>query len=408
MITPAEALALIMDTVQPGAPVSLPLKHAVGSFLAFSIAAPISLPLFDNSAMDGYALRAEDTAGASEGVPVQLPVAGIIAAGDDAVDAAEGMMQDCSAVQIFTGAMMPPWADAVVRQEDVVRSDNPSRITINAPVPAGANVRRAGEEIRAGDIILKAGDKLTPSAIGLLASLGISGVDVVKKPRVGCVVTGSELRPPGTELLPGQIYNSNSAMLAAATDQAGFVLSFQRQCGDDLNTLTATLREALYESDVLLVTGGVSVGAYDYVRTAAERVGVQEIFWKIAQKPGKPIYFGATPDRSKFLFGLPGNPASVLTCFYEYVRPALRCIMGANDCAPVTVPALLASSYAKRGTLTQFLKGCLSNDGTLTILEKQGSHMLSSFAQSNCLAVIPAEVSELQKGDQVQVHLLAE
>src|SRR5690606_36375051 len=173
------------------------------------------------------------------------------------------------------------------------------------------------EEVHKGEIILRAGDCLTPAAIGLLACLGVDKVQVYPRPRVGCIITGSELCPPGTPLREGMIYDSNSFMLMAAVKQTGVSIVFDRQTLDDFAALSTVLQQALSVSNVVLLTGGVSVGQFDYVRAAAVKAGVEEVFWRIAQKPGKPLYFGATPDRSKVVFGLPGNPASVLTCFYE-------------------------------------------------------------------------------------------
>ncbi len=402
MTTPAEALTLIEQNLRALKPEIVSLIDAAGRYLASDIEAPVHLPLFDNSAMDGYAVVSSDVAEASEDNPVTLKVGGVVAAGD----VPAGAVTTGQAMQIFTGAKVMPGADAVIPQEDVFRSESGDTIIIERPAAVGAHIRRAGEEVQKGDIILRDGDCLTPAAIGLLACLGIDKVSVRPRPRVGCIITGSELCPPGSPLREGMIYNSNSSMLVAAVMQTGAPVVFDRESSDDLAALSSVLQQALSVSDVVLLTGGVSVGQFDYVRAAAAKSGVDEVFWRIAQKPGKPIYFGATPDRSKIVFGLPGNPASVLTCFYEYVTPALRQLMGAKNSRAVTLTASLDAPFSKRGSLTQFLKGHINEDGTVSILEHQGSHMLSSYAQANCLVVIPAEENHLQEGAKVQVHLI--
>lgn len=402
MITPAEALPLIEQNLRVPAPESASLIDAAGRYLASDIEAPVQLPLFDNSAMDGYAIISSDVAEASEDNPVSINVRGTVAAGDASVNTVTAGQ----AMQIFTGAKVMPGADAVIPQEDVFRSESGDTIIIERPVVAGAHIRRAGEEVHKGDIILRAGDCLTPAAIGLLACLGVDKVQVFPRPRVGCIITGSELCPPGTPLREGMIYDSNSSMLMAAVKQTGVSIVFDRQTLDDFAALSTVLQQALSVSNVVLLTGGVSVGQFDYVRAAAVKAGVDEVFWRIAQKPGKPLYFGATPDRSKAVFGLPGNPASVLTCFYEYVAPALRQLMGAGNSRAMTLSATLKTPFSRRGSLTQFLKGDLNDDGTVSILEHQGSHMLSSYARANCLVVIPPDENHLQEGAKVQVHLI--
>lgn len=405
VISTQEALQKILETVPPGKPIEVALEDARGCFLASDIKAFLPLPHFDNSAMDGYAVRAVDVASASENGSLELSVTRIIPAGDDVSDSKKFSVGPGEAAQIFTGAMVPVGADTVIRQEDVrVMSDD--RISISVPPRIGLNIRRRGEEVDLGDVVMRAGAELTPAAMGLLASFGFTSVNVIQRPCVGCLVTGSELVPAGHALPPGTIYDSNSIMLSAAINETGLQVGHRQSCSDDHESLRAAVVDALDKCDVVLVSGGVSVGAYDFVKDAASQAGIDEVFWKVLQKPGKPFYFGATADRDKFLFGLPGNPASALSCFYEYVRPALRQLMGAARPEPTALRAQLAGGFTKRVGLTHFLKGRFQPDGTVMILEKQGSHMMSSFAEANCLVVIPADVEALQKGDGVEVHLI--
>lgn len=406
-ISPARALSLILDTVQACAVIDQPLCLAVGQYLAADVASPVPSPLFDNSAMDGYAVRVQDVAQAGPNNPVPLKLAGVIAAGDNA-NGDEGRgpgLAAGEAIQVFTGAMVPPGTEAVVRQEDVEVAGG--RVFVRAFAKAGHNVRIRGEEIQAGDIVLKAGAMINAAAVGLLAGIGLTTVPVFQKPRVGLVVTGSELVEAGETLSPGSIYNSNQPMLAAALGELNITPHVSTTCADNEMVINEAVKDALEQVECLIVSGGVSVGDFDFVKEAAAAAGVDTVFWKVAQKPGKPLYFGRTPDQSKLVFGLPGNPASALTCFYEYVAPALRKMMGALDPGPLQQMATLAHPYERRAAgLLHFLKGSFSSSGDVVILDRQGSHMMSTFATANCLVVIPADVIQLKKGDEVMIHRL--
>lgn len=404
MITPAEALEKILAAVPSVPSVVLPLEQATGAYLSRDITAPLPLPVFDNSAMDGYAIRWKAVAGTGQAQP-SLRVRGVVAAGDNPAAVFSPDFGSGDSVRIFTGAMMPPGADTVIRQEDV-ELISAQEIRVQTLPPEGANVRRAGEEVQEGDVVLQAGHRLNPAAVAALANLGLAEVEVCQRPSVGTLVTGSELVPPGETLRPGQIYESNAVMLTAAVAELGLQVAFRRRCDDDLDTLSVALAEGIAACDVLLVSGGVSVGEFDHVKDAAARAGVQPVFWRVAQKPGKPLYFGVSADGSKLVFGLPGNPASALTCFYEYVFPALQKMQGKASGGLRGLRATAKSDFQKRGSLVQFLKGRLEPDGSVSILDRQGSHMMSSFARANCLVVMPAEIAHIKKGDQVQVHLL--
>jgi len=401
MISVDKAKELIWSAV-PKMPVEIcSITAACGRVLAQDVVAPLQLPMFDNSAMDGYAVRSEDTTGAEVGNVVLLKLAGESAAGAPESGYVIGAME-CR--RIFTGAPVPPGADAVIRQEDVTVADG--GIEIRLSVARGSNVRYAGEEVKIGDVVLEKGEQLTPAGIGILASLGLEKIEVFRRPRVGIIVTGSEIVTNIADLQPGKIFDSNSHVLAAALGQLGVPVTFRSSCKDDREILGSTIRDGLEQVDVLLVTGGVSVGDYDYVKEMATQAGVVELFWRIKQKPGKPLFAGTTVGNTKIFFGMPGNPASVLTGFYEYVRPALLMAMGKRNAQPVSTMMRLSKSYHKPAGLTHFLKGNLRPDGTADILQYQGSHMMSSFARTNCLVVIPEETTEIEEGELVEVHLL--
>lgn len=402
MISVPEAQARIVEAVSPFPCQALALAEAWGRVLTKPINASIPSPVFDNSAMDGYALRAADTAAAGPGSPVSLFVAATVPAGI----CLKSPLKPGEAMRIFTGAKIPEGADAVVKQEDVERAGE--AIRLSRPVSGGENIRRRGEELEIGAEILGPGRPLQAAALALLAGFGFERVEVHAAPRVGILVTGSELVPPGVPLEPAQIYESNSFGLNAALQELGLVPAFAERCRDRREDLQWALAEGLQRADFLIVTGGVSVGDFDFVKEAAADAGVREVFWKVRQKPGKPVFFGKK-EEGKCLFGLPGNPASALVCFYEYVRPALLRALGARK---LFLPALrlpLAQGLKKKPGLRHFLKARADLGGappSLHILEGQGSHLMRSFAAANALAVLPEEGESWAAGDLVEAHLL--
>ena len=402
VISVTEAKRLILAAVKPLPAVSCDLADACGRVLAADVVSPFPLPLHDNSAMDGYALRSADTEQASDNNPLSLTVIGVIAAGEST----HGLppLLPTQAVQIFTGAMVPPGANAVIRQEDV--TIHGGQIVLTRPVRPKESLRFKGEEVGEGDTVLTAGEVLSPAGIGVLASLGLKSVQRATRPRVGILVTGSEIVTDFIHLQPGKIFDSNSHVLTAALQRMGLPPVFRKSCVDDRETLRQTIGDGLAKCDVLLVTGGVSVGKFDHVKEVSAELGIEEIFWKVRQKPGKPLFFGSTKDGQKLLFGLPGNPASVLVCFYQYVYPALMKAMGATEPFLASAHVGLHKDFAKPPGLTHFLKARLTAGGTVEILERQGSHMMSSFARANCLAAIDEAVTDLRKGDMVEIHLL--
>ena len=375
----------------------LPLKimrlcDAQGLKLAEDIFASNNFPPFEQSAMDGYAFLFD------EWKNQPLTIIGEMQAGSQL----EFSISKNEAVRIFTGAPIPTGADTVVMQEKVLVSDD--KLTIHDDVlTKGKNVRPQGSEIRKGELGLPAGTNLTAGAIGFIAGLGIPEMLAIPKPRVSIIVTGKELQKPGIALQAGQVYESNSFALAAALGDLGINDVTINYVDDDLDSLQEIIKNTLQAADLILLTGGVSVGDYDFVTRALANNDVETIFHKVKQKPGKPLYLGKKKDT--IIFGLPGNPSSVLTCFYEYVTLAIEKMMDVKkpflqiDQMPVN------AGYQKNAGITHFLKGN-HNNGIVEILGAQESYKMNSFALANCLVVVGESETEINKGDLVEVHLL--
>lgn len=389
MITVQEARALIQQQCSRLAALQLPLAQAGGKVLAHTITAPLDIPAYPQSSMDGYAFLYQPG-------KKNYTLQGEMAAGSSHAIA----LAPAEAVRIFTGAPVPPGADTVLMQEKAAVQEDQLTV-LDENLSAGTNVRPVGSEIAAGATALVAGALLTPAAIGFLAGLGIAEVPVVPMPKVSILVTGNELCTPGLPLAYGQVYEANSYTLIAALAHLGIQPQACYSAGDNPAQLTELLGQALAQSDAVLMTGGVSVGDYDFTTQAFEQCGVQKIFHKIKQKPGKPILFGR--HGSKPVFGLPGNPASVLTCYYQYVLPALGMLSGRNLQLPV-VQAELTGTFTKPAGLTHFLKAYYQH-GKVTLLTGQESYKLNSFAVANGLAEIPADTTALAAGETVAVHL---
>ncbi|HMO61800.1 MAG TPA: molybdopterin molybdotransferase MoeA [Ferruginibacter sp.] len=391
MITVAEAKNIIAAHVQPLPTVTIDLQDAAGMRLAADLFSPINLPPFNQSAVDGYAFAYSSW---QPGKPLTLK--GEIPAGAMPATAIALSM----AVRIFTGAMLPIGADTVVMQEKTTVQNGALYIEDEA-LTAGANVRLQGADIQKGVLALAADTVLQPAAIGFVAGLGIDKVAVQQKPVVHIIVTGNELQQPGTPLTGAKVYESNSYMLRAALQQIGVAVQVIC-CEDDFNTLSACIVTALQQADIVLLTGGVSVGDYDFVPAAAAAWGGKPFFYKKRQKPGKTPYF--CKKDTKLVFGLPGNPSSVLTCFYEYVWYALHLLN--YSIRPIQIKQVpLLTPVQKNTTLTHFLKA--NYDGkTVQPLGAQESYRLSSFATANCLIVIPENVQYMSPGDIAEIHLL--
>lgn len=390
MISVKEAKELINNTVGSLKSKRLPLTAAAGLVLGEDIQAITDIPNFRQSSMDGYAIRFE--AGRSV-----FKLVGEMAAGSD--KALE--IRPDEAARIFTGAALPAGADTVVMQEKVALEDGQIRIE-DRGVQAFQHVRERGAEIKSGALAMQAGTVLSPAAIGFLAGIGIPEVQAIPAPVVSIILTGNELQEPGNTLAFGQVYEANSAMLKAALAPLGIRDVSVLRAEDDLKILEDVLSQALLQADLVLLTGGVSVGDYDFVVAAARNCGVKQAFHKIRQKPGKPLFFGS--KYQKIVFGLPGNPSSVLSCFYQYVVPAIGRMMGKALGLDI-VQAVLTHDYTKAPGLTHFLKGRFDN-GNVTPLHAQESFRLHSFAEANCLIVLEETASDYKAGEQVEVHLL--
>ena len=390
MIAVEQAKALLSEYVKSLLPITLPLHKAAGKILAETVVATNDIPAYPQSSMDGYAF-----AYTNKEQPFHL--VGEMAAGSQE----RFQLETGQAVRIFTGAAVPQGADTVLMQEKA-RVENGILWNEDTALQKGANVRQVGSEIEEGAVALNNGDLLTPAAVGFLAGIGIASVKVYAPPKVSIIVTGNELQHPGEPLQYGHVYEANSFALLAALQQIHIDQVPVYKAIDELGAMQQLLEQALQQSDVVLLTGGVSVGDYDFTLRAFEACGVQVVFHKIKQKPGKPLLFGVKGN--KLVFGLPGNPASVLTCFYVYVLPALHSLMSSKESVEYHT-AKLATSFNKPAGLTQFLKA-VYKDEQVHLLSAQESYKLNSFALANCLAIIPETATELAAGDVVDICLL--
>lgn len=393
MINVDEAKRLIREQVKALAAVETPLPAAAGLVLAADVYAGIDIPAFAQSSMDGYAF-----AFAGWKTHTTLQIAGEIPAGQGELASA----LPHQAMRIFTGAAVPAGTDTIVMQEKV-RVTNDVLIIEDKNLAMGTNVRSRGAEIKAGELALQSGTILSPAAIGFLTGIGTTHVNVYPKPTVGIIATGRELQQPGTPLQHGQVYESNSEMLVAALNQLQVNTVKKYWADDKLDELQQILESVIMESDMVLLTGGVSVGDYDFVLEAATRCGVTQIFHRIKQRPGKPLFFGKKNDT--VLFGLPGNPSSVLTCFYEYVLPALQQLSNTRSDGLKKLLVPLAKDIEKPGPLTVFLKGLYDGEKAIP-LDAQESYRLSSFAKANCLIRIDEDITRCNKDEIVEIHLL--
>lgn len=386
MLGVAEAQRLIVETIHPVLPRPTALAEATDLALATDLSAPISLPHWDNSAMDGYAVRACDLAGATENNPIHLHVRGTVAAGVAAITPVEA--QSCQ--RIFTGAPIPPGADAVVMQEST-RPHHAGYVAVTESVEPGENIRRAGEDVSAGSVVLAAGQELGPAQLALVAALGVVEVVVHPRPRVGVLVTGAELVGPGRTPGAGQIYDSNSVMVGALLQRSGCTPVSLGIATDSLAVLQEKMGQGLDNCDALITIGGVSVGEFDLVKDALREVGCTPRLWKVAMKPGKPFVFGER--QGKPVFGLPGNPVSAFVTFLLLVQPGLRRLRGCAVWDPPTIEAEAAVDFVNRGERTHYMRAQLeTRDGKhrAVPLTLQGSHVLSSLAQAHCLVEVPA------------------
>jgi len=390
MLEESEARRRILEFTSPGAVIWVPLELALGQVLARDIVGTMDSPVFDNSGMDGYAVKASE---AKEGSLLRVGMIVQPAGGDLGLVCESG-----EAIRIFTGAVLPQGADAVVMQEDVEREGD--HIRVMEPVEPGENIRWRGSDVCAGQKLLSRGDIMTPTRIGLLASQGIPEVPVHGKPLVQVVTTGDELVEPGAPLIPGEIYNSNSPMLQTAVEKAGAIGAASHAC-DDLDELKIVLGRALAVADIVVIAGGVSVGDRDFVKEALTGLGVVTEFWRVRVKPGKPFVFGRHPDGT-LVFGLPGNPVSAYVTFSLFVIPVIRKMLGYEvevDCVGLgELSGIAAEPMSNPGDRPHYLRG-VCEGGRVRLSGTQQSHAIFGLSRANCLIrlapgqeVVPGEM----------------
>jgi molybdopterin molybdotransferase len=389
LLTLDAAQALVLERARPLDVERVALSKAAGRFLAEAATALVDLPPFPSSAMDGFAVRSADT-------PGRLPVVERIAAGSPAarpLNAGEAM-------GIATGGMVPDGADAVIQHERVVQEDN--KIEVPEAVVSGANVRLVGRDVAAGGVVVPAGMRLGPPQIGALAAAGIAEVACVRRPRVAVLTTGSELRAPGETLGPGEVYEANGVMLAAQLAAEGAAVTQLAAVADDEQEHRRALQQGL-DHDVLVTSGGVSVGPHDLVRQVEEELGVEEVFWRVAVRPGKPVAFGVRAGT--LVFGLPGNPVSSLVGCELFVRPALRALQGAAEPGPRFAAGRLAAGVERNPARDDLLRArsSVTDDGvTLRPVSGQESHMIVRAAEADALVLVPRGHGRVEAGSVVR------
>jgi molybdopterin molybdotransferase len=395
-----DARRLVLEAVESLPVEAVELRSALGRVTSEAIQAPLDVPGFDNSSMDGYAVRSADTAAADPRAPAELRVVGESRGGHPAARP----LGIGEAIAISTGAVVPSGADGVVRLEDT-RCDDDRLLVLQAVAP-GLNIRRAGEDLHGGELAIEAGVVLGPAELGVLASLGRSSVDCHRRPMVSVLSTGDELRPPGERLSAGQIHDSNSYSVPALAVLAGAALESTGWVGDTQPEVSEALAAAL-DADVAVICGGVSVGAHDHVRPALAELGIEERFWRVALRPGRPSWFGVR-EGGGLVFGLPGNPVSAIVTFLLFVRPALLALSGVTE-DPEHATATFDEPYAKQPGRAHALR-ChlrLAEDGWhVRPTKAQGSHVLSSMVGADCLALIPTDAGSLEAGARVEIELL--
>ncbi|MDX1642021.1 MAG: molybdopterin molybdotransferase MoeA [Balneolaceae bacterium] len=387
MISIEEALKIVQEQEIETTTKEVDLEDSHGFYLAEEITSPFDLPSFDNSAMDGYAVS---------GISDTYQIVGEIPAGDTS----KRSLQTGEAIRIFTGAKVPKNTTAVVMQEKTKIED--SVLHVDEAVNDGQHIRRKGNELDLGETVFTHGHFITPATVGLIGSLGLNRVKVFNKPKIRIISTGNELIPPGEPKSEGQIYESNSYALQSALTRYGFDCQEKTHIEDDFSAIKSGIAEYLDRSDVLLLSGGISVGDYDFVKQALEENGVKELFYKVFQKPGKPLYFGRKGN--KFVFALPGNPASSLTCFYIHVLPLLQRFSGATKTGLKRISIPIAHEFDYGSDRPIFLKANVE-DQTVSILNRQSSSMIHSMAMGNALVFLEGPKT-VQKGEMVKTILI--
>jgi molybdopterin molybdotransferase len=402
MIDFAEARQLVLQHCPRLPKISIPTGRALGFVLAEPLVAHGPVPRFDGSAVDGYAVRSADLCAATSDHPVGMIVQDVVRAGN----ARRIKLKPHHTIRILTGAVVPAGADALVMQEHV--DVEQKRVFFTAPALSGDNIRFSGDEFRKGEIVLESGTLITPPVVAMLATLGQESARVYRKPRIALVVTGDELCTPRGRLGRGQIYDSNTPGLRASLQAAGMEEVMHFRVGDNAKRIEQTLRRGFANADVVISSGGVSVGSSDFVRDVLGKLKVRRIFWKIAIKPGKPIYFG---KRGKTLvFSLPGNPVAAQLGFQLFIKPALLRMMGSKAVEPLVLTSCLTHELKKKPGRMEFVRGILTHsaEGELKVRPAQGqdSHMMGGLATANCLIHFAKDADRLSAGSDVTVTLL--
>lgn len=413
MISVEEALKLVEANIPKGSTETILLTDALGYTLAQDVTSPIDMPPFPQSAMDGYAVNYDPNI-------TEYRLVGEVAAGSDQ----KFELTKGEAVRIFTGAAVPFSANTVVRQEDVTvtifndleSTDNLSqglgtersrsaqnKISFTADIKLNSNIRPQAEQIQKGTLALSVGTYIDPATLGYIATLGIVEIKVFSKPKIAILTTGDELVKPGQQLKYGQVYESNSAMLDAAFRSKGISTIRHLKIQDDYTATVNSIKSVIESNDFVILSGGISVGDYDFVGKALAELKVEQIFYKVKQKPGKPLYFGK--KGSTTVFALPGNPAAALTSFYVYIYPSLQQFQGGkfDGCKRLHLP--ISADYNRKAQRSEFLKGKIT-DGKIEVLNAQSSAMLSSFSEADCLIYVPESQTTYKKGDLVECLII--
>jgi molybdopterin molybdotransferase len=393
LLSVTDARTQILGAVQRLPPRDEPLAGMLDCVLAADLVAPLSLPSWDNSAVDGYAIHSADVTSASDNNPIHLRVSGEVPAGS----AATTRLDPLTGVRIFTGAPLPEGADAIVMQEDT-RPHHEGYIAVLESVEPGENIRRAGDDVAAGVLVLRAGQQLGPAQIGLAAALGMSRLRIHPRPRVGVLVTGAEIIEPGQSLRGGQIYDANSYTLCALLRQAGCEPVELGIADDTREDLSEKIDYGLSECDAVITVGGVSVGEYDLVKEVLAELGCAQEFWRVAMKPGKPFVFAHRDGRP--VFGLPGNPVSAAVTFLILVRPALQKMRGSARLDLPAVQAEAKADFVNPGDRRHFMRARLEESAGqwfVTPVPRQDSHIISSLAEADCLVEV-AEATTVRRG----------
>ncbi|MBI88735.1 MAG: molybdopterin molybdenumtransferase MoeA [Candidatus Marinimicrobia bacterium] len=401
MISFQKAKSIINEHMFELSKETVPLDESIGRVLADNLVAPFSSPRFDNSAMDGFAVCSSDTLRASKKIPIELKMVGISSAGSPY----HSKIKSRECVQCMTGAIIPEGADSVVMVEDTSGFSDSKIVKVMIETYPGKHIRMKGEEVNKGDILINRGTTITTNELGVFATFGYGKLNVSKRPKISIFGTGDELVDPGQKLKEGQIYNSNLYVFSDLTEKAGAEVINRDVIKDDETSLKLFLKEALLHSDVIISSGGVSMGRYDYVRKVFIELGVKEHFWKVAQKPGKPLFFG-TKD-NKLIFGLPGNPVSSFIGYMEWVWPVLKHMLGEQQ--KNNLIGVLDQPFPLEKAKHRFLFGKVKNKNGKLICSPTnlvGSHMLSSALDANCILNSSPGTGSLDVGKTINFNLL--